>query len=239
MADGYATLANGGIHHDPTAISKVEFPDGKVDESEHDEGERVLTQGQAYEVTRILEGVITQGTGAGYTSIGLHRRGRQDRHLGGALRRLVRRLHAALLDRGLGRPPAVARRNRLRRPDRRSDLANYMESAAQGECPEFETPTLPELAGLDSEHTSSGSSEYESYEDEEESESEDEESEERAKARPTGAAKKPPPSRTPPRNRPTRARPDRPAPPAAASAQADAALLGLRPGSSGSLPASP
>ena len=70
MADAYATLANGGIHHDPTAISKVEFPDGKVDEFETDSGERVLTEGQAYEVTRILEGVITQGTGAGYTSMG-------------------------------------------------------------------------------------------------------------------------------------------------------------------------
>ena len=27
MADGYATLADGGVHHDPTAISKVEFPE--------------------------------------------------------------------------------------------------------------------------------------------------------------------------------------------------------------------
>ena len=34
MADGYATLANGGVHHDPTAISQVEFPNGKVDETE-------------------------------------------------------------------------------------------------------------------------------------------------------------------------------------------------------------
>ena len=32
MADAYATLANGGVHHDPTAISRVEFPNGKVDE---------------------------------------------------------------------------------------------------------------------------------------------------------------------------------------------------------------
>ena len=30
----------------------------------------MLTPGEAYEVTRILEGVITKGTGAGYTSIG-------------------------------------------------------------------------------------------------------------------------------------------------------------------------
>ena len=68
MADAYATLANGGIHHDPTAIGRVEFPDGKVDEPDPDSGDRVLTEGQAYEVTKILEGVITQGTGAGYTS---------------------------------------------------------------------------------------------------------------------------------------------------------------------------
>ena len=70
MADGYATLASGGIHHDPTAISRVEFPNGKVEETDPDSGERVLTEGQAYEVTRILEGVITQGTGAGYTYMG-------------------------------------------------------------------------------------------------------------------------------------------------------------------------
>ena len=122
MADGYATLADGGVHHDPTAISKVEFPDGKVDEPDADEGDRVLTEGQAYEVTKVLEGVITGGTGTP-TYMGCTGGGRQDRDLGGALRRLVRRLHAALLDRGLGRPPEVARRNRLRRPDRGADLA--------------------------------------------------------------------------------------------------------------------
>ncbi len=70
MADAYATLANGGIHHDATAIDRVEFPDGKVDEVDPDSGERVLTEGEAYEVTSLLEGVITQGTGAGYTYMG-------------------------------------------------------------------------------------------------------------------------------------------------------------------------
>ena len=30
----------------------------------------MLTEGQAYDVTKILKGVITKGTGAGYTSIG-------------------------------------------------------------------------------------------------------------------------------------------------------------------------
>ncbi len=115
MADGYATLADGGVHHDPTAISKVVFPDGKVDEISQDAGERVLTPGQAWEVTRILEGVITHGTGTGYTSIGCTSHGGQDRHLRERVRRLVRRLHAAVLDRGLGRPSRLARTDRVRR----------------------------------------------------------------------------------------------------------------------------
>ena len=48
---------------------QVVFPDGQV-ETGTDAGHRVLTEGEAYDVTRILEGVITKGTGAGYTSIG-------------------------------------------------------------------------------------------------------------------------------------------------------------------------
>ena len=70
MAGAYATLADGGVRHTPTAIAKVVFPDGHVDRPASASGHRVLTPGEAYEVTRILEGVITKGTGAGYTSIG-------------------------------------------------------------------------------------------------------------------------------------------------------------------------
>ncbi|HWA52788.1 MAG TPA: transglycosylase domain-containing protein, partial [Solirubrobacterales bacterium] len=70
QADGYATLASGGIHHDPTAISRVEFPNGKVEEPEADSGNRVLTEGQAFDVTKILETVITEGTGSPYTYMG-------------------------------------------------------------------------------------------------------------------------------------------------------------------------
>src|SRR5207245_902863 len=55
MADAYATLADGGVHHYATAVSKVEFPSGKVDEPNTESGNRVLTQGQAYEVTKLLE----------------------------------------------------------------------------------------------------------------------------------------------------------------------------------------
>jgi membrane carboxypeptidase/penicillin-binding protein len=53
---------------------------------------------------------------------------------------------------------------------------SFMESAAAGNCPEFETPaSLPDLSGLDSEHTSDASSAYSEDEGEyEESEEEDE-----------------------------------------------------------------
>src|SRR3954465_3285961 len=58
QAAAYATLASGGVQHDPTAIDKVVFPGGKVDEPSSEEGRRVLTEGEAYEVTKVLEGVI-------------------------------------------------------------------------------------------------------------------------------------------------------------------------------------
>ena len=184
MADAYATLANGGIHHDPTAISKVEFPNGKVDESGADDGERVLTPGQAYEVTRILEGVITSGTGAGYTSIGCAaeagKTGTSEEESDAWFVGYTPMFSTAVW---VGHP-TVARIHRLRRPDRRPDLAElHVESAQEGECPEFEVPeSLPELSGLDSDHTSSSgySSGYD-YEEEESYEAE-EEDEERRKA---------------------------------------------------------
>jgi penicillin-binding protein 1A len=70
MADAYATLADGGVRHPVTSIAKVVFPDGTVDRPTAAKGTRVLTPGQAYDVTRILEGVITRGTGAGFTAMG-------------------------------------------------------------------------------------------------------------------------------------------------------------------------
>ena len=70
QADGYATLASGGIHHDPTAISRVEFPERQGRRNDPDSGDRVLTEGQASDVTKILKTVITEGTGAGYTYMG-------------------------------------------------------------------------------------------------------------------------------------------------------------------------
>src|SRR4051794_1241342 len=70
QADAYATFADGGVHHDATAIAKVEFPSGKDDIPDEGGGTRVISDGIAYEVTDILKGVITEGTGAGYTDFG-------------------------------------------------------------------------------------------------------------------------------------------------------------------------
>ena len=174
QADGYATLASGGIHHDPTAISRVEFPNGKVEETDPDSGERVLTEGQAYEVTRILEGVITQGTGAGYTYMGC---GAEAGKTGTS-----EDLSDAWF---VGYTPLYSTAVWVGHPQSREATGfggptagpiwrSFMESAVAGNCPEFPEPSsLPELSGLDSSHTSgsSGSSsseyEYNEYEEEE------------------------------------------------------------------------
>ncbi|HEU4706408.1 MAG TPA: transglycosylase domain-containing protein [Solirubrobacterales bacterium] len=68
MADAYATLASGGIHRDPVAITAVTFPDGRVDRPERPHPRRVLSKPVAWQVTRLLRDNITEGTGtAAYT----------------------------------------------------------------------------------------------------------------------------------------------------------------------------
>ncbi|HTU87389.1 MAG TPA: transglycosylase domain-containing protein, partial [Solirubrobacteraceae bacterium] len=63
MADAYATLANGGSHVPPTVISRVVFPDGKVDNLGNPSHTRVFSDGEAYEGTQVLKTVIQSGTG--------------------------------------------------------------------------------------------------------------------------------------------------------------------------------
>ena len=63
MANAYATLASGGIRNKPKAIKRVVFPDGKSEDLGKPERKRVLTDGQAYEVTQILEANVLGGTG--------------------------------------------------------------------------------------------------------------------------------------------------------------------------------
>ncbi len=170
MADGYATLANGGVHHDPTAVSRVEFPSGKVDEPDPAAGERVLTPGEAYEVTKLLEGVITQGTGAGYTYMGCaSEAGKTGTSEGESDAWFVGYTPMYSTAVWVGHPQSREATG-FGGPTAGPIWRNYMESAQEGECPEFEVPSsLPELSGLHSDHTSSSSLAAPSGEEEEES----------------------------------------------------------------------
>jgi penicillin-binding protein 1A len=68
MADAYATLASGGIRHDPIAIRRVAFPGGRVERPDRTAPRRVISEAVAYEVTRLLHDNIVEGTGtAAYT----------------------------------------------------------------------------------------------------------------------------------------------------------------------------
>jgi penicillin-binding protein 1A len=65
MATAYGTIASGGYRNRPTAITKVEFPDGKSELPRRWKVKRtkVFTDGQTYEATKILEANIGGGTG--------------------------------------------------------------------------------------------------------------------------------------------------------------------------------
>ncbi len=68
LADAYATLAAGGVRHDPVAIRRVVFPGGRVERPDRTPPRRVVSEAVAYEVTRLLHDNITEGTGtAAYT----------------------------------------------------------------------------------------------------------------------------------------------------------------------------
>ena len=66
MATAYATIANGGYRVRPTAIRKVVFPDGKSERPPRFTPKRTkaFEPWVTYEVTKILERNMTEGTGA-------------------------------------------------------------------------------------------------------------------------------------------------------------------------------
>ncbi|HXH87796.1 MAG TPA: PBP1A family penicillin-binding protein [Gaiellaceae bacterium] len=68
MASAYATLAAGGIYSEPRAIKRVVLASGKEDEGAgwgKPKRKRVLSEGVAYTVTKILEKNVQYGTGTG------------------------------------------------------------------------------------------------------------------------------------------------------------------------------
>jgi penicillin-binding protein 1A len=204
MADAYATLATGGIHHDPTAVSRVEFPNGKVDEFDTGAGDRVLTPGQAYEVTKLLEGVITQGTGAGYTYMGCgSEAGKTGTSEGESDAWFVGYTPMYSTAVWVGHPQSREYTG-FGGPTAGPIWRAYMESAQEGECPEFEVPSsLPELSGLNSSHTRSSSEAYEESEEELEEEGDHkkhgkkDEAGEEAESEPAEPAPEPEPEPTP------------------------------------------
>ena len=65
MSNAYATFANGGVHHAPTAINRVEFPNGDVEELDPSSGKRAFSDGVAYTVADVMKGALEYGTAAG------------------------------------------------------------------------------------------------------------------------------------------------------------------------------
>lgn len=63
MSSAYATLAAGGIRSRPKAVERVVFPDGRVEKLGKPERKRVISDGVAFEATKILEQNVVGGTG--------------------------------------------------------------------------------------------------------------------------------------------------------------------------------
>ena len=62
MAEAFSTLANGGVHRNPVAITKIEDRNGNVVYEHEDDPEQVVDSAVVEEATKILETVITEGS---------------------------------------------------------------------------------------------------------------------------------------------------------------------------------
>ena len=123
------------------------------------EGKRVLTPGEAYEVTKVLEGVITSGTGAGYTSIGCQSEAGKtgtSEDLSDAWFVGYTPLYSTAVWTG---HPLSRDYTGFGGPTSGPIWRSYMEAAQGGDCPDFEVPSsLPSLSSFHGEHTASSSS---------------------------------------------------------------------------------
>src|SRR6478672_1522637 len=63
LATAYATLADGGVAHDPTILTKVVFPDGQTENASQPKGKQILDPKVAAAVTKVLEANVRSGTG--------------------------------------------------------------------------------------------------------------------------------------------------------------------------------
>jgi penicillin-binding protein 1A len=63
LANAYATLADGGVEHDPSILTKVVFPDGHTERAGNSKGKQVVDPKVAGVVTKVLEANVQSGTG--------------------------------------------------------------------------------------------------------------------------------------------------------------------------------
>lgn len=64
MASAYSTLASGGVHYEPTAITQVLDRNGNVLYQYEPVGTQAISSEVAYAVTQVLQDVVREGTGA-------------------------------------------------------------------------------------------------------------------------------------------------------------------------------
>ena len=153
MASAYASFAAGGVYRKPRIISKITFAGSDRVVKVKSKGKRVMADGVAAEVTRILGENMRGGTGTHARTSRRPPAGRQDGHHRQHPRRVVLRLHTRPRDLRLDRLPGLrevpaarrrGRRHRLRRHASGRDLARlHGRRAAQGvaaRLPEAEEP---------------------------------------------------------------------------------------------------
>jgi membrane peptidoglycan carboxypeptidase len=63
LASAYATLADGGVAHQPAILSKVVFPGGDTEQASKPKAQKVVDEKVAAAVTKVLEANVQSGTG--------------------------------------------------------------------------------------------------------------------------------------------------------------------------------
>ncbi len=143
MADAYATLASGGVHHAPTAISEVVFPDGSRVNLGDQSGNRVFPYGQVYAADQVLQGVITEGTGtaANYGCPAAGKTGTTSDFTDAYFDGYTTKLATAVW---VGYPNStISMANGFGGTLAAPIWHDYMEQAADGFCGAFPYPTVP------------------------------------------------------------------------------------------------
>ena len=170
MADGYATVANGGYHIPPTAITKVVFPNGTTKNLGDPARTQVFSDGEAATAIRVLKTVITSGTGtaANYGCPAAGKTGTTSNYTDAWFVGFTPQLSTAVW---VGYPNRTTSMNNVNGlgPGFGGTLAapiwhDYMVNASDGYCGDFPAPTTAfhgtEFFGK---YTASRASQYQQY----------------------------------------------------------------------------